>query len=111
MRLSDELANIQSKYNELENNYEETKRNLDISHNENAKNILKIQELIKEKIKLTNELNQTIHYHQEPELESKGNPLTTSLQDSPVLHELNTNEESIKERLRGILTKCIYTDN
>ena len=67
------LAESQSKADIIKAYAEETKRSLDIARKENGEQVLKIEELIKEKIKLAGELDSTAKFYQ-PQSEPYANP-------------------------------------
>ena len=58
--LKEALAELQNKSEIIRLYAEETKKNLDAARNENADQILKIDELIKEKIKLAGDLDAVV---------------------------------------------------
>lgn len=114
-RLIAELAEIQNKYESIKTYTDEVKQNLDAARKENHEHIFKIEELIKEKIQLANELNQAVNYNEKEDLIDKENRDSNLFDTTPVFYRNDASKSEIKydsndidEKLQGILTKCIF---
>lgn len=118
-RVFSELAELQSKYESIKKYTDEVKQNLDAARKENHENILKIEELIKEKIQLANELNQAAHYNEKYDEEIKADTMENDKENrdsnafdiTPVFCRASQAEScksEIDEKLQGILAKCTF---
>eukprot|EP00826_Nyctotherus_ovalis_P020347 TRINITY_DN16384_c0_g2_i3.p1 TRINITY_DN16384_c0_g2~~TRINITY_DN16384_c0_g2_i3.p1 ORF type:complete len:384 (-),score=102.17 TRINITY_DN16384_c0_g2_i3:163-1314(-) len=116
-RVFNELAETQNKYESIKKYTDEVKQNLDAARKENHENILKIEELIKEKIQLANELNQAAHcserYDEDVKTDGMGsdkeNRDSNMFDITPAFYRASQVESckgEIDEKLQGILAKC-----
>lgn len=129
------LSESQQKNDVIKAYAEETKRSLDILRKENGEQVLKIEELIREKIKIAQEFDNSAKYNQATMRPLRGNiqsenknPEQTISRENGFVNEAplmtpsfvhvkgytsdrNENIKEIDDKLQGILKKCIFVNN
>jgi len=110
-RVFNELTDTQNKYESIKKYTDEVKMNLDAARKESHEHISKIEELIKEKIQLANELNNVAYYNKrEGDVIGEQENITSAFYSAS---QVDTSKSEIKddidEKLQGILSKCIIS--
>lgn len=92
----------------LDGYYKEIGHSLNIARKENTQQMLKIEELIKEKLQLVNEFNTSINSKRTLKID---NLFSLDISDTNKTNNKSILENDIDAKVFGILRKCKYPHN